>query len=158
MAQILIADDEDGFRFMLKRMLEASGHEVREATDGDAAVAVLRTFPAQLVIVDLFMPGREGIETIMELRRRHPDTKIIAISGGVSKAGSSFLGMAQRLGAHKTLNKPFSADELLVMVSHLIEADTTRTEVASAASVTQGAYHEASESGLPSGGDDVRSL
>ncbi|KAF0174707.1 MAG: response regulator receiver [Limisphaerales bacterium] len=124
MAQILIADDEEGFRFLLKRMLETSGHEVREAADGDAAIAALRTFPAQVAIVDLFMPGREGIETIMEIRRRHPDTKIIAISGGAPKTGSSFLGMAQKLGAHRALNKPFSADELLVLVSHLIEPDT----------------------------------
>lgn len=124
MAQILIADDEDGFRFLLRRMLAASGHEVREVADGDAAIACLRTFPAQVAIVDLFMPGKEGIETIMEIRRRYPDTKVIAISGGAPKTGTSFLGMAQKLGAHRTLSKPFSADELLVVISHLIGLKT----------------------------------
>ncbi|MBI5801198.1 MAG: response regulator, partial [Verrucomicrobia bacterium] len=113
MAQILIADDEDGFRFLLQRMLSTSGHEVREVADGDAALACLRTFAAHVAIVDLFMPGKEGIETIMEIRHRHPETKIIAISGGAPKSGTSFLGVAKKLGAHRTLNKPFSADELL---------------------------------------------
>lgn len=121
MAQILIADDEDGFRFLLRRMLAVSGHEVREVADGDAAIACLRTFPAQVAIVDLFMPGKEGIETIMEIRRRYPDTKIIAISGGAPQTGTSFLGMAQKLGAHRALCKPFSADELLALLNHLIE-------------------------------------
>lgn len=123
MAKILVADDEASMRFLLKQMLELSGHEVREAADGDAAVAALRTFPAKLAIVDLFMPGKEGIETIMELRRWLPDMKIIAISGGVPQTGSSFLGMAQKLGAHRTLNKPFSAGELLVLVNLLLEPD-----------------------------------
>ena len=121
MAQILIADDEDGFRFLLQRMLTTIGHEVREVADGDAAIACLRTFPAQVAIVDLFMPGKEGIETIIEIRQRYQETKIIAISGGAPKSGTSFLGVAQKLGAHGALNKPFSADELLAVLSHLLE-------------------------------------
>ncbi len=120
MAQILIADDEDGLRFILRRMLAVAGHEVREVTDGDAAIACLRTYPAQLAIVDLFMPGKEGIETIMEIRRLYPEVKIIAMSGGSPKTGSSFLGMAQKLGAHRTLGKPFSADELFLVVDNLL--------------------------------------
>lgn len=121
MAKILIVDDEDGFRFLLRSMLAISGHEVREAADGDAAIACLRTFPAQVAIVDLFMPGKEGIETIMEMRQRHPGTKVVAISGGAPKTGTSALGMAKKLGAHRTLSKPFSADELLAVLSQLIE-------------------------------------
>lgn len=120
MAQILIADDEDGFRFLLRRTLAAVGHEVCEVVDGDAAIAALRTFPARVIIVDLFMPGKEGIETIIEVRRSYPATKIIAISGGAPQAGTSFLGMAQKLGAHRTLSKPFSAAELLAVVSDLL--------------------------------------
>ncbi|MEN9573779.1 MAG: hypothetical protein RL514_1634 [Verrucomicrobiota bacterium] len=121
MAKILIVDDEEEFRFLLQRMLGIFGHEVMEVMDGDAAIACLRTFPAQVVIVDLFMPGKEGIETIIELRRRHPDLKVIAISGGVPNSGTTFLTLAQKLGAHRTLNKPFSADELLAVLSHLVE-------------------------------------
>lgn len=121
MAQILIADEEDGFRFLLQRMLTTIGHEVREVADGDLAIACLRTFPAQVAIVDLFMPGKEGIETIIEIRQHYPETKIIAISGGAPKSGTSFLGVAQKLGAHGALNKPFSADELLAVLSHLLE-------------------------------------
>lgn len=127
MAQILIADDDEGFRFLLRRMLTISGHEIREAGNGDEADTWLRTFPAEVAIVDLFMPGKEGIETIMGIRRRYPAVKIIAISGGAPKSGTSFLGMAQKLGAHRTLNKPFSADELLTVLSHLIEPSTPPT-------------------------------
>ncbi len=122
MAQILIVDDEQEFRFLLQRMLGLFGHEVREVADGEAAVACLRTFPAQVAIVDLFMPGKEGIETIMEIRRQHPDLKVIAISGGVPATGTTFLSLAQKLGAHWTLNKPFSADELLAVLSHFLES------------------------------------
>lgn len=116
MARILIADDEEGFRFLLNRMLTALGHDVREAADGDAALAVLRNFPATTVIVDLFMPGREGIETIGEIRRRHPEIRVVAMSGGAPQTGKSFLRVAAKLGAHRTLNKPFSADELLAAI------------------------------------------
>lgn len=120
MAHILIADDEDGFRFLLKRMLILAGHEVCDASHGEEAVACLEKFPAQLAIVDLFMPGKEGIETIMEIRQRYPAVKIIAVSGGTQKTGASFLTVAQRLGAHLALSKPFSADELLAALNHLI--------------------------------------
>lgn len=120
MAKILIADDEDGFRFLLQRMLAVDGHEIREASDGDAALAALQTFPAEVVVMDLFMPGKEGIETIMEIRNRYPAIKVIAISGGLPKSGASFLNLAQKLGAHRILNKPFSADELFVILHQLL--------------------------------------
>lgn len=113
MAQILIVDDEEGFRFILSRMLTVLGHEVREVADGDAALKALLTYPASIAIVDLFMPGREGLETIGEIRRRHPTIRIVAMSGGAPQTGKSFLRVAAKLGAHRTLGKPFSADELL---------------------------------------------
>ncbi len=116
MARILIADDEEGFRFLLSRMLTTLGHEVREAADGDAALAGLRTFPATIAIVDLFMPGREGIETIGEIRRQHPEIRVVAMSGGAPQSGKSFLRVAAKLGAHRTLSKPFSTDELLAAI------------------------------------------
>ncbi len=116
MARILIVDDEEGFRFILNRMLAVLGHEVREVADGDAALKALRTYPASIAIVDLFMPGREGLETIGEIRRQHPDIRIVAMSGGAPQTGKSFLRVAAKLGAHRTLGKPFSADELLAAI------------------------------------------
>ena len=135
MAQVLIADDEAGFRFLLARTLAAMGHEVREAAEGDAALICLQTFSAQIVIMDLFMPGKEGIETIIEIRRRYPAIKIIAMSGGTPKNGVSFLMLAQKLGAHETLVKPFSTDELLTVMSHLVE-NTESSSVPPIESVT----------------------
>ena len=133
MAHVLIADDEDGFRFLMRQMLTIAGHNVREVADGDAALASLRTFPAEVIITDLFMPGREGIETIMEVRRQYPKIKIIAFSGGAPKTGVSFLTLAQKLGAHKTLIKPFSADEMLAALHHLLPPTKPAAEPASPA-------------------------
>ena len=99
----------------------------------DAALASLRTFPAEVIITDLFMPGREGIETIMEVRRQYPKIKIIAFSGGAPKTGVSFLTLAQKLGAHKTLIKPFSADEMLAALHHLLPPTKPAAEPASPA-------------------------
>ncbi len=125
MSRILIADDEEGFRFLLCRILTPLGHEVHEVGDGDAALAALRTFPANIALVDLFMPGREGIETIREIRQLHPGVRIVAMSGGSPKTGMSFLHVAAKLGAHRTLSKPFTAEELLAALKGL-EAEPVR--------------------------------
>lgn len=128
MAQILIAEDEDAFRLLVERILKGSGHDVRGVHDGDAATACLRTFPAQVVIVDLFMPGKEGIETILEIKRSYPAIKIIAMSGGATTSGLCFLTMAKKLGASLTLSKPFSADELLDAVSQVSQSGNAPKE------------------------------
>jgi DNA-binding response OmpR family regulator len=124
MARILIADDEEGFRFLLQRMLLIDGHEVRETKDGDSALLALNEFPADIALVDLFMPGKEGMETIIEIRRRFPGVKVIAMSGGAPKSGKSYLTVAARLGAHRTMCKPFSADELLAVIQGLTKPTT----------------------------------
>lgn len=121
MARILIADDEADVRNLLQRALTIAGHEARAVKDGNEALACLREVPVDVAVVDLYMPGKDGIETIMDIRRRHPDTKIIAITGSEPPTGKAMLHMASKLGAHRALAKPFTAEELLATVVAVLE-------------------------------------
>lgn len=121
MARILIIEDEEDIRSLYRRLLKQGGHEVIEAADGDIGIALYRKELPDLIITDIIMPGKEGIETIMELRRDFPDVKIIAVSGGGQvMPGSVCLKLAGKLGAAKTLAKPFSKQELLDAVSEVL--------------------------------------
>jgi DNA-binding response OmpR family regulator len=120
MARILIIDDEPSVRELLCSMLMEEGHEVVEAADGKAGMRVFQESPADLVITDLIMPEKEGIETIMELRRDFPDVKIIAMSGGGIIQARDYLGMAQGMGAHRVFEKPFGIAEMLQAVRDLL--------------------------------------
>ena len=119
MARILVVDDEPEIRIMLRQMLEESGHEVEEATNGEEASLLFRKSPADAVILDIVMPVQEGIETIIELRRDFPEAKIIAISGGARIAPDSYLQIAKRIGALHTFSKPFDKNEMLSAVNSL---------------------------------------
>jgi DNA-binding response OmpR family regulator len=112
MARILVIDDDRDVREMLRRILEHDGHEVIEASNGEAGVRLYRERPADVVITDIIMPEKEGIETIRDLRRENPQIKIIAISGGGRIGPSDYLNAARMLGAKKTFSKPFSRQEL----------------------------------------------
>ena len=113
MANILVADDEELARFTIREILEAEGHTVVEAKNGVEAIALFNKHPTDLIITDIIMPDKEGIETIIELKRDHPEVKIIAISGGGRTRNLDFLDLAKRYGADVILAKPFSEDELL---------------------------------------------
>ena len=119
MAQILIVDDEENFRHVLKEILEFAGHEVLEANSGAQALEVYSSFRAELVMTDINMPGKDGIEIIMELRRDYPEVKIIAMSGG--DIGNSRIEMAENLGADRILDKPFYTREILDAVELLLK-------------------------------------
>ena len=82
MSRILIIEDDEHVRGMLRKMLERIGYDVFDAPDGKEGLDFYRNTPVDLVITDILMPEKEGIQTIMELRREFPDVKIIAISGG----------------------------------------------------------------------------
>ncbi|RMF61486.1 MAG: response regulator [Calditrichaeota bacterium] len=123
MARILIIDDDPQIRTMLRMMLEREGHEVTEAPDGVVGVQEYRKAPFDIVITDLLMPEKEGIETIMELKRDYPDVKIIAISGGGQHLGAdNFLRLAQKIGAQYSLRKPFQRAVLIEMIDKLLES------------------------------------
>ena len=119
MARILIVDDNDDIRSMLELILRREGFDVASARDGEQALALYAERGADIVITDLFMPERDGIETIVALRERYPDTKIIAMSGWQSQRGPDYLAVAREIGAAGTLRKPFEPRELLRLVRRI---------------------------------------
>lgn len=115
---ILVIDDEENIRELVRAVLENAGYEVLDAADGDIGLEVFRSNQVDLIITDLIMPGKEGIETISELRKQQSNLKILAISGAVDS--STYLHLAGHLGADETLGKPFSVNELVEIVGRLL--------------------------------------
>lgn len=124
-AQILLVDDEDMVRMQIRSSLELEGHQVREASNGREAIDMLDGYKPDLMITDILMPEKEGIETIMEVRQKYADIKIIPISGGVRTENMDFLKIAKRLGADLALPKPFGRQQLLTHVNQLLGAKAT---------------------------------
>ncbi len=116
MARILIIDDEASIRKPLQVLLERAGHEVVAAGDGTEGIRLWRQDPGDLVITDIHMPGKDGIETIIELKDIAPRARILAMSGGDMNPGVDVLGDARMLGAIRTISKPFKLDEMLEAV------------------------------------------
>lgn len=121
MAEILIIDDDAQMRRLIMRILISAGHRVHEAANGATGMKRFHERLPALVITDIFMPEKEGIETIRSLRQVAPDLPILAISGSGLK---DYLNFAMQLGATATLPKPFSAEELLETVARLVEGTT----------------------------------
>lgn len=120
MADILIIDDDPAIRGTVRKVLERDGHDVREAPDGASGVAEIERRVPDLVITDLIMPEKEGIETILEVREKLPDLRILAMSGGGSMDPGEALLDAELFGADATLAKPFSVDVLRSKVDELL--------------------------------------
>jgi len=112
MPKILVIDDDAEMRLFLREMLGMEGHEVVLAADGEEGLAEYRAAPADVVITDLFMPNKDGIETINELLQEFPDAVIIAMCG--QPQAGPMLSVAVQLGAVEFLCKPFSCQEMLV--------------------------------------------
>ena len=121
MPRILIIDDEAMIRNLLVQILEREGYETITASGGKDGIKIHRENPADLVITDLLMPEKDGIETIMELRRDSRDVKILAMSGGGKIDPETYLQIAKTMGAIETLAKPFDLRELLKTVQELLE-------------------------------------
>jgi CheY-like chemotaxis protein len=117
---ILVVDDEPGIRELLCLMLEAAGHTVFSAEDGISAPKVLAAKPIDVVITDLLMPERDGLEFITEVRKKYPAIKIIAMSGGGHIARDSYLRIAKNFGAHFILEKPFSQSGVLGAIDSVL--------------------------------------
>ncbi len=120
MAHILIIDDEHQIRLMLRKLFESEGYKVTVASDGNEGIRRYHENPVDLIITDLIMPEKEGIETIWELKNKYPDVKIIAMSGGGKVKPEGYLHLAEQLGAIQTFSKPIRKEELLVAVKGLI--------------------------------------
>ncbi len=121
--KVLIIDDEEFVRLTLGQILKKAGFDVIDAANGELGLRKLRQQPVDLVITDIIMPEKEGIETIMDIRRDFPDLPIVAISGGGRSGNTDFLKVARALGATETLQKPFRVNEVLQAV-HGALADT----------------------------------
>ena len=125
MLRILVIDDEKDIRTIYRTILECEGFEVEEAADGMQGLNLFRKNPADLIITDIMMPEKEGIETIKEFKKDFPDVKIIAISGGGSLGSPEiYLRIANKLGAVRTFQKPVHRQELVSSVCELINPES----------------------------------
>jgi DNA-binding NtrC family response regulator len=115
----LVIDDDEAMRLALAGTLKTAGYEVATAADGAAGLVAYRSAPADLVIVDLYMPGKEGLETLVQLRREFPDVAVIAMSG--NRNMELMLRAAEKLGAIQTIAKPFEPSAILTMVQKTLE-------------------------------------
>lgn len=116
---ILLIDDEKPFRAVITQVLSRAGYEVVEAANGVEGINRFNEKPADMIITDIIMPEKEGIETIIELKKAHPWLKLIAMSGGGWYGTDIDFDMAKRLGA-RTLDKPFALQELLDLINELL--------------------------------------
>ncbi|MBU0996342.1 MAG: response regulator [Proteobacteria bacterium] len=120
MKRVLVIDDEPQVRKMLGKLLEREGFDVTDAQDGREGIRLYHENPFDLVIMDLVMPEKEGIETIRELKGDYPEIKIIAMSGGGKSAPEGYLDMVRILGAMHTFAKPIMTDQLLDVVHEIL--------------------------------------
>ena len=128
MKRILVIDDDVSQREIFRESLEHAGYEVKEAPDGQTGLQLFRQQPCHLVITDIFMPEKEGLETILELKKEFLYVKIIAISGGMTRLkedgnlmAETALEAAKRLGADRTLRKPVTLQRLLNTVNEVLQ-------------------------------------
>jgi CheY-like chemotaxis protein len=121
MARILVIDDQPLVRDVLRRILESAGHGVEEAGDGEQGLQAFRRQPPDLVLCDIYMTSKGGLETIRVLRRDFPAAKVVAMSGGGFEGKFEVLAMAEELGAAATIEKPFILEELLAVVEAVLQ-------------------------------------
>ncbi len=120
MSSILVVDDDTQVLDVMSEMLRLEGHQVSVAENGRQAVDRMRDDHFDLVITDLIMPEKEGLETIADIRKLQTDLPIIAISGGGRVGPTDYLETARFIGADATLAKPFGRQELISTVTHLL--------------------------------------
>jgi DNA-binding response OmpR family regulator len=127
MAKILVLDDEPSILLMIKKMLEKAGYEVSVALNGKEGMKIFEKDRHDLVITDIIMPEKEGLETIFELRRLYPQVKIIAISGGGRISPDGYLPGAKLLGADMVFSKPLVQKDFLNAVATLLNESEGKT-------------------------------
>lgn len=122
MSNVLIIEDDDELSSLMQDMLESEGYDVFVAGDGDEGLRAQRAVTADVVITDIFMPNKDGIETIRSLREDYPDLQIVAMSGGGRLQVEGHFFTAKELGARTILRKPFEMADLLDVVSDALRA------------------------------------
>ena len=129
MTKVIVIDDEEDIRIVLKEIFARAGFEVEVASNGNEGMDLLRKHGADLVITDVIMPGSNGVETAHNIRTEFPETKIIVMSGGGNAASlgyepaaittTAYLASAAAIGADLTLTKPFDRGELIKAAKEL---------------------------------------
>lgn len=120
MATILIIDDDPQIRALLDRFLAKEGHQVLLAEHGGQGLGICAATEIDLVITDIVMPEKDGLESIIEMRQKWPKLHILAISGGGQLPPSTYLELARKLGASATLLKPFVREQFLNAVNKVL--------------------------------------
>ncbi len=120
MKTILIVDDDPKMLDLLKHYLRDEQATLLSAGDGEEGLALFETNNVDLVIIDIFMPNMDGIQTIMEVKQKNPDSKILVISGGGEYTGLEYLKQAKALGAGEALVKPFKQEDFLTTVRSML--------------------------------------
>ena len=120
MASILVIDDDEQVQAILRGILEEAGYTVVVASNGRQGLQQFRHEPADLVLLDIFMPELDGLETLVELHREYSDAKVIAISGGGKEADFHYFECARMLGARSALPKPLDREQLLLIIGLLL--------------------------------------
>jgi DNA-binding response OmpR family regulator len=119
-ARILVIDDNDSFRESLRMFLEAAGHQVLGAADGREGARLVRQHAPDLLLCDIFMPRKDGLEMIRELRHDFPGLRVIVMSGGSDRVGIDLLPVARLMGAVHALQKPFELHDALAAVEQVL--------------------------------------
>jgi len=119
--RILIVDDDALLRRLIAKIFDDVGFQVEVAADGAAAVGAFRRFRPSVVLLDIIMPGREGLETTIDMRAIDPSVPIIAMSGGGRIGPNEFLALAEALGAAATIAKPFSSGQIRDLVGKVLQ-------------------------------------
>jgi CheY-like chemotaxis protein len=131
MSRVLVVDDDTAVRTVIQTVLEREGFDVVLAKDGTSGIAAIQRNAFDVVIVDIFMPGMDGLETIRVFNKYAPSVPVIAISGflfrGTSTPAPDFLSMATKLGAAYSLHKPFRPNDLLRVVEACLGDDGGRS-------------------------------
>ncbi len=122
MANVMVVDDEEAVRQLFQEILIGSGHIVIEAENGEEAIKILNTMSIDLVVTDLVMPEKSGLELIMDIAEIHPKLPIIAISGGGGITGRfDYLPIAKLIGAKRIVNKPFKINDIRVLIKDILD-------------------------------------
>lgn len=120
MAKILLVEDDDLVRDMLAQVLIRASHEVTSANDGDEATELLKSLEPDIMVTDIIMPKKSGITLISEVKNKHPNMEIIAISGGGRLDPTGYLDLSESLGATVSFEKPIDNAALLMAIDLLV--------------------------------------
>jgi DNA-binding NtrC family response regulator len=118
---VLIADDDKLILSSFRYALAQRGYKILLAEDGAAAITFLEQVPVDIVFLDILMPGKDGLETLLEMKRRFPAVPVHVMSGGGTRSKQDFLTLAQKFGATSTIRKPVTASDLIRIIEGVPE-------------------------------------